>query len=257
MSGHVIEVAEHGRVRRVLFGRGEANFIDPDYLADLADTLVGCSRDEDCTAIVLQPASRHFCAGADFSAGLPRSAQAEESARLYRHALRLLEVEVPVIAVMTGATIGAGLGLACFADLRVAAPSTRVQASFLALGITPGFGLTVTLPRVIGEQRAYDVFLSAERLRGEQAMAWGIADRFAADDHQAAELALDQATRIAGHAPLALRAMKRLRNAPLRTAVAAALRDEHEQQALLWQTEDFEIGVAAARDRLVPRFVGR
>src|SRR6266446_2973407 len=72
--------------------------------------------------------------------------------------------------------VGGGLGLALVADFRVVSPEARFSANFVKIGIHPGFGLTYTLPRLIGYQRANLMFLTGRRVTGEEALAWGLAD---------------------------------------------------------------------------------
>ena len=74
---------------------------------------------------------------------------------LYEQVVRLFDCQTPVVAAVQGAAIGAGLGLAVFADFRVASPEARFAANFTKLGYHPGFGLTHTLPRLIGQQRLF------------------------------------------------------------------------------------------------------
>src|SRR5262249_54555872 len=75
---------------------------------------------------------------------------------LYAEAVRLFEARTPVIAAVQGAAIGGGLGLACSADFRIAAPEARFAANFARLGFHQGFGLTVTLPAIVGGQRSLE-----------------------------------------------------------------------------------------------------
>ena len=116
--------------------------------------------------------------------------------------------------------MGAGLGLALVADFRVAAPEARFTANFVKLGFHPGFGITHTLPRVIGQQRAALMCLTGRRITGEQAYAWGLADVLAPlEELQAAALKL--AGEIAENAPLAVQSTRATFRAELAAAVKA------------------------------------
>ena len=107
-------------------------------------------------AIVLCSEGRHFCAGADFSAREKWSRERldRQASRLYVEAVRVFSCTRPVVAAVQGAAVGGGLGLALSADFRIACEESRFVANFARLGIHQGFGLSVTLPRLIGRSRA-------------------------------------------------------------------------------------------------------
>ena len=86
-------------------------------------------------------------------------------------------VSPEALAAVQGAAIGAGLGLALAADFRVAAPEARFAANFTKLGYHPGFGLTVTLPRLVGAQRAALMILTSRRFKPEEVEGWGLTDQ--------------------------------------------------------------------------------
>ena len=85
-----------------------------------------------------------------------------------------------MVAAVQGPAVGGGLGLALVADFRVACSEARFSANFNRLGFHPGFGLSVTLPRVVGMQKAAYMFYSGRRVQGEEALAIGLADRLVA-----------------------------------------------------------------------------
>src|SRR5215471_4613357 len=105
-----------------------------------------------------------------------RRASRRGGASLYREAVRLFRCVKPVVAAVQGAAVGGGLGLSLVGDFRVASPESRFSANFSRLGFHAGFGLTVTLPRVIGVQQAALLFYTGRRLTGEEAKAIGLAD---------------------------------------------------------------------------------
>jgi len=176
--------------------------------------------------------------------------------RLYEMAWRLFRSNTPVVAAVQGAAVGAGLGLALAADFRVAAPEARFTANFVKLGFHPGFGLTHTLPRLVGAQRAELMFLTGRRLKAEEALAWGLVDEVVpAEELRAAALRLAQ--EIAENAPLALTATRGTLRAGLAEAVRAATLREHYEQSGLRLTEDYAEGLRAVAERRAGNFVGR
>jgi enoyl-CoA hydratase/carnithine racemase len=161
-----------------------------------------------------------------------------------------------VVAAIQGAAIGGGLGLACSADFRVACPEARFSANFARLGFHHGFGLSVTLPDIVGQQHALTLLYTGRRVPGDEAARIGLCDRLVeAGDVRAEAHAL--AADIAASAPLAVRAIRVTMRGALADRVAAAMAREAEEQDRLRRTSDWSEGVRAAAERRAPRFEGR
>jgi 2-(1,2-epoxy-1,2-dihydrophenyl)acetyl-CoA isomerase len=250
-----VHIELDGDVAIIEIRRGPANYFDQALLADIADSATALATDTSCRAIVLCSEGRHFCAGADFAAAPIDDSQAERSRLLYREAARLFDIELPVIAAVQGAAVGGGLGLACSADFRVGGPTSRFAANFARLGFSPGFGLSATLPRIIGHQAAQDMLYSGRWVPSEEAAARGLLDRVVPDD-QVREAALLWAHEIARSAPLAVRSIKATLRAGLSRDVRTALDRELAEQARLWDTDDSREGIAASLARREPTFHG-
>ena len=122
---------------------------------------------------------------------------------LYIEGNRLFRIKKPIVAAVHGAAVGGGLGLAMVADFRVTCPEARFSANFTRLGFHPGFGLTVTLPAVIGPSKAALMFYTSRRLTGDEAHAMGLADVLVPQE-QVREAALALAAEIAENSPLGL-----------------------------------------------------
>jgi enoyl-CoA hydratase/carnithine racemase len=241
-------------VATVEIRRGPDNYLDTAVLSDLADVLDVLEGDITCRAIVLVSQGKHFCAGARLSRAVDDLPTGDVNP-LYEQVTRLFAGTVPIIAAVQGAAIGAGLGLALAADFRVAAPEARFAATFARLGFHQGFGLSVTLPRVVGAQHATEMFYTGSRVTGEQALRIGLCDRLVPADQLRAE-AHDFAVEIASSAPLAVRAIRRTMRGDLAALVKAATELEHREQQVLRRTDDYREGVAATADRRPPEFHG-
>ena len=251
-----VRVEEH--VALVEIHRPPHNHFDAQLIQDLADAFESLDRNPECRALVLASEGKSFCAGANFNQGAAAASDevASSTSRLYQHAVRLFSSEKPVVAAIQGAAIGGGLGLALVADFRVVSPDARFAANFVKLGIHPGFGLTHTLPRVIGVQRAALMFYTGRRIAGEEAVAWGLADVLASPDRLRDE-AIKLATEIAECAPLAIQSTRATMRRGLADAVRAQTDHEHSEQSRLFQTEDHQEGVRAVKERRPGRFKGR
>ncbi len=254
--GDVTVEMHDGHVADVEIRRPPNNFFDARLIANLADAYDHL-QEGDCRAIVLCSEGKHFCAGADFHGESEADALPEEGAAdLYQEAVRLLRGELPVVAAVQGAAIGGGLGLACSADFRVVAPEARFSANFSRLGFHQGFGLSVTLPLIVGHQRAIELLYTGKRISGGEALGMGLADRMA-DAGELRAAARGLAAEIAAAAPLAVRSIRRTMRGFLADEVARITRREDEEQVRLRSTADFAEGTRASVERREPRFEGR
>jgi enoyl-CoA hydratase/carnithine racemase len=253
-----IAVDVAGHIATIEVRRGPNNFIDTDMVAEIADALEIYDRTPDVRSIVLCAEGKHFCAGADFgSRGPDGVARATKRGRhLYKEAQRLWRTGKPIVAAVHGAAVGAGVGLAVMADFRVTCPEARFSANFTRLGFHPGFGLTATLPRLIGTQNAAMMMYTGRRLTGEEALKIGLAD-YLVPLEQVRAKAVEVADEIAGSAPLAIVSTRETLRRGLADAVAQATEREYEEQDWLRNTADFKEGTKAMSERRPPIFQAR
>src|SRR5579863_5970055 len=254
-----VTVALDGNVATLEIHRPPHNFFDFNLIRDLADAFEALDETPECRALMLCSEGKSFCAGANFA---NRDAQSGEApARtgenpLYVEGVRLFRCKKPVVAAIQGPAIGGGLGLALVADFRVATADARFAANFVKIGIHPGFGLTYTLPRLIGMQRASLLFLSGRRIDGETAVAWGLADQLSPLDRLRAN-AHALAAEIAESAPLAIISTRATLRDKLADTVEAQTRHELHEQTWLMKTDDHKEGVKAVAERRPGRFTGK
>ncbi len=259
-----IGVEKTGHVALVEIRRPPNNFFDIALIKEIASAFEALDADADCRALVLAAQGKAFCAGANFGDGgtLDRdggallSGPTPGAAHLYIEGNRLFRTKKPIVAAVHGAAVGGGLGLAMVADFRVTCPEARFCANFTRLGFHPGFGLTVTLPAVIGPTKAAVMFSTSRRVRGDEAHAMGLADLLVPQGEvRGAALAL--AAEIAENSPLGLIATRATMRGNLADRVREATDRELAEQTRLRKTDDFKEGVKATAERRLPIFTGR
>jgi len=252
-----IQVSLDRHVAVVEIQRPPHNFFDVSLIEQLADAFEQLGETAACRAIVLAAQGKSFCAGANFAGGGNADRLGDDAAgELYRRAVRLFRAPKPVVAAIQGAAIGGGLGLAVMADFRVACPEARFSANFTRLGFHPGFGLTATLPRLIGQQKAALMFYTSRRIKGPEAAEWGLADVLVPLD-QVRQAAIDLAAEMAENAPLGVVETRATLRQGLAETVARATDHELEIQTALRRTADFQEGIQATAERRLPNFQGR
>ena len=252
-----ISVSTRGHVAVVEMRRPPHNYFDIPLIASLADAFEDLEASRDCRAIVLAADGASFCAGANFSNrdATPPQRSPRAVNPIYDQALRLFACTKPVVAAVHGPAIGGGLGLALVADFRVTCLEARFSANFNRLGFHPGFGLSVTLPRLIGMQRATLLFYTGRRIGGEEAVAIGLADRLVSRAEVRSQ-AIDLAREIAVSAPLAVQSTRATLRTGLVEQIRLAVARESAEQTVHFATNDFREGVAAMAERREPGFRG-
>jgi enoyl-CoA hydratase/carnithine racemase len=253
-----VSVVVENFVAQVEIHRPPHNFFDVQLIRDLAEAFNTLDADSGCRVSVLSAEGKSFCAGANFA---NRAATGVEpgTARnnpLYSEAVRLFCCKKPLLAAVQGPAIGGGLGLALVADFRVVSPEARFAANFVKIGIHPGFGLTYTLPRLIGYQRANLMFLTGRRISGEEALAWGLADILVDAEHLRGA-ATQLAAEIAENAPLAVVSTRATVRRGLAETVKAQTDIEFVEQDWLMRTADHREGIKAVAERRPGNFTGK
>jgi enoyl-CoA hydratase/carnithine racemase len=257
-----ISVEHAGLVATIEIRRPPHNFFDIELIRQIADACEALDQSPDCRAIVLAAQGTAFCAGAKLGDGadvqdvLVKKSETGQAGHLYIEAVRLFRTTKPMVGAIHGAAVGGGLGLALVPDLRVTCPEARFSANFTRLGFHPGFGLTHTLPALIGPSKAAMMFYTSRRVPGEEAYRIGLADLLVPQG-EVRTAAQRLAAEIAENSPLGVLETRATLRAGLADRVRAATDIELEKQTRLRRSADFKEGVNAVNERRVPKFAGR
>lgn len=250
-------------VARLRLNRPTAsNALDLPLLKALHDAILRCHGDARVRALLLTGEGANFCGGGDvrdFAAKGERLPEylREATAYLQAAATGLLHLEVPVVTLVQGwATGGGGFGLVCASDLVFAAASARFMLGATRVGMAPDAGLSVTLPRLVGQRRAMEIALTNPVIDAPRALELGLVNRVVSDASLQDE-GLALVRELAAGPTRALGATKRLLWAGLGASVEACLADEARTVSDLSGTADAREGLAAVIAKRPPRYTGR
>ena len=259
---------EHLRVRReedgvavlVLDLPERRNMMSDAMTSSWRRAIEGIKDDPEVRCVVVGGAGPAFSSGGDLSwIGREPDAPIERLRarmdRFYRAWLSITDLEIPTVAAVSGPAIGAGLALALACDLRFVAEDARLSAPFTRLGMHPGMLTTWSLARTAGLAVARDLLLTGRSIDGIEAVRLGLANR-ALPVGEVLAVALETARGIAANAPVATRLTKLALAGAGHADFDAAIRWEALAQAVTLASEDLREGLAAQRERRLPRFTG-
>jgi enoyl-CoA hydratase/carnithine racemase len=247
-------------IATLTLNRPEAlNAISRQLAAELLATCDSLTRREDVRAVIVTGAGeRAFCAGADLKERrmLAPDERAAHTMAIEAAAEALAALPMPTIAAVRGFALAGGAELAIACDLRVAAENAIFGFPEVKIGIFPGAGGALRLPRIVGIGAARDLLFTGRRIAAEDAVRLGLVDRLAPAG-SVVEAAAELAASIAANAPLAVRAVKRALEESHGSRPNEARRAVNALRAALDSTADYEEGLAAFAEQRSPRFTGQ
>src|SRR5215472_12348812 len=248
MSDLLYEVKD--KVATITLNRPDKlNAFTRDMIDAWAKSLSAAQTDESVNVIVVTGSGRAFCSGGDVGRmreGEPTALDGKNSLweGVHRVPKTLETVDKPVIAMVNGLAVGAGMGMCVMCDMRVAAESARFSTGYVRVGLVPGDGDTYFLPRLVGAAKAPE----AHRL--------GIVQRVV-PDAQLKEATYAMARQIADGPQIPIRMIKRLVYQSLRLDLRTHLDLVSSHMSIVRQTADHAEGVKAFKEKRPPRFEGR
>ncbi|HXY71214.1 MAG TPA: enoyl-CoA hydratase/isomerase family protein [Actinomycetota bacterium] len=265
MSDAPVLASGPGPIRRITMNRPEArNAMSAEMRAAMVRALGDAAADPACRVVVIDGAGADFSAGADLDE-LSRSRETDDAidyVKTFEDILRAVEDQPqPVIAEVGGAALGAGCLLVLACDLAVAAAEARLGIPSARLGLVVNYESVERLVAAVGLKRASDLLEAGHEIGGKEAAEWGLVNRAvpAAGLRDAVDML---ARRVAGRAPLSVKASKRgIRGAARRVAAGSSeaypLGDFDMMAAEAFASQDLSEGMAALRERRRPEFEGR
>jgi len=253
---------EPGPVARIVLCRPDKqNAMTMEMGRAIAEGVERINDDRSVRVVLVQGEGRAFCAGGDFSlieqnAQKPPAQNRSEMPIFYASFLSVARLRPPSVAVLHGAAVGAGLCLAMACDLRLAAREAKLGANFVRVGLHPGMGSTLLLPRLVGPAKAAELFYTGKLIDGAEAERIGLVQTAVARE-DLPQLVEETTRDLLAAAPLAVAQAKETLNASLLASLDATLEREASCQASDFATEDVKEAIVAFREGRSPVFTGR
>jgi enoyl-CoA hydratase/carnithine racemase len=267
MTDSTLLIERHGSVAVLtLNDAATRNSLSPELVRTLATFLAAANADQGLSCIVLTGAGEGFCSGGNVKEMLRGiepmfSGSAQQMQEAYRTGIQVLPrlfhaLDVPVIAAVNGAAIGAGCDLACMCDIRIASADAKFAESFLRVGLVPGDGGAWLLPRVVGYPRALEMALTCRAIEATEALDWGLVTHVVQRD-VLLETALSMARTIAAFPPRSIRLNKRLIRQSMNLTLDECLELSAAYQGIVQHTADQREAVAALVEKREAKFTGQ
>jgi enoyl-CoA hydratase len=253
---------EVGPVSRIILSRPDKqNAMTAEMGRLVSEAVATLNASAEARVVLVTGEGRAFCAGGDFSLIEENSQKSPEQNRrdmlqFYGSFLSVARLTAPSIAVLHGAAVGAGLCLAMACDFRLAASEAKLGANFVRVGLHPGMGGSLLLPRLVGPAKAAELILTGKLVSGEEALRIGLVNA-AVPRAELEGVVGEWVNALTGAAPIAVAQAKETLTAPLLAALDAALEREAACQALDFTTADLKEAVAAFREGRSPAFTGK
>jgi enoyl-CoA hydratase len=254
----MIRLKKQNHIAILTIDRPPLNVLNTETVRELLSKLEEFEGDPEVRAVVLTGAGKAFVAGGDIKEMEPMTPlEGAEYSKLGHKLTRCIEhLRVPIIAAVNGYALGGGCELMMACDLVIASSKARIGQPEIDLGITPGFGGTQRLPRLVGIARGKEMLYTGRQVSAEEALQIGLVTRVVEGEKLMDEV-IKLAEGLASKAPVALRMMKELVNSGMNIDLRSACELETSMFSSLFATQDQKEGMKAFSERRKPKYKGK
>ena len=259
MAYENVLLEKEDRVAILTINRPKAmNALNNDTLLDIKGAITEIKEDPSIDVLIITGADKAFVAGADISFMQPLTAiEGRAFGALGQAVFRAIEaMEKPVIAAVNGFALGGGCELAMCCDFRVASTKAKFGQPEVGLGITPGFGGTQRLPRLVGSGMAKQMLYTADIIDAAEALRIGLVNSVV-EPEELMDFVKKIAKRIVSKAQVAVRLSKVAATEGMQTDIDRSMTIEADAFGLCFATADQKEGMSAFVEKRKPGFVGK
>lgn len=256
MNFESIVFKKEGNIGIITINRPQAmNALNSQVLTELDAAIEGVKKDKDIYVLLLTGEGKAFVAGADIgemSSKTPEEAKsfAKKGMELFR---KIEELTIPTIALVNGFALGGGCELAMSFDIRIASEKAKFGQPEVGLGITPGFGGTQRLPRLVGLAKAKELIFTCDMIGAVEALNIGLVNKITTLDELIKE-GMAMADKIASKGQVAVRYSKEAINTGMQTDIDTAMDIEANLFGLCFANSDQKEGMSAFTEKRKPEF---
>lgn len=235
---------------------------------EIGDAIEEVDSDDSVRVLVITGAGRAFCAGGDLdqlkggsAPGVWVSENVDDIRRSFKRTQRFMlglqRMEKPVIAMINGASVGAGFDLACGCDIRIGSPRARFMVAYVKIGLFPGFGGTWLYPRMLGSLgKAAEMLFTGDFMEADEAHRLGFLNKLVPEE-ELESTTLEMARKIANGPPIAIRLSKLMLYRGLEFDLETAMKMAAAAETITLTSQDHAEGTAAFRESRNPKYEGR
>ena len=257
MAYELVLTEKRGKVGLVTLNRPQVrNALNQQLLHELMDALEEFDKDDTVGAMVVTGDEKAFAAGADIKEMADNTAAQAKKSDFTAVFARINEIRKPVIAAVSGWALGGGMEIALSCDMIIASESAKFGQPEITIGVIPGAGGTQRLTHALGKAIAMEVILNNRTLSAVEALEFGLVNRVVEVERYLDE-AIKLAEEVAGRAPLAVQAAKKMINEAYEVALTDGLSDERREFYNLFATEDQKEGMRAFIEKRPPQWKGK
>ncbi|CAN5443451.1 2-(1,2-epoxy-1,2-dihydrophenyl)acetyl-CoA isomerase PaaG [soil metagenome] len=234
------------------------NAFNDEMTYELQDAFKKAASDENIRCVVITGAGKAFCSGQDLKDFTDKKSTFKEALdKRYNPLIRqIAALPKPVICSLNGVAAGAGLSLALACDYRIASENVTLTEVFINVGLVPDSGSAFYLPRLIGYAKAFELFVTGDKLTAIQSKNLNLVNKVVSSANLL-KVTATIADKFASRPTAAIGLIKNMMKMSFNSTLDEVLEIESENQQMAGNSSDFKEGVASFLEKRKPKFTGK